>query len=198
MINISFGWKRFHSYEIITRGGRKWIGPAGRKADQINPLEIKSEKKPLYQQFAELDGTDDSCLQFAHYWGLLRTESPTASEMLENWRDEIKTMSSAIAFLGGDEPPKKPGGAFKMTSLDILLVPRPGANIQFGMVLQPRNLIEAMKLQLATGVSEGSLRICKQCGTWFETGARDTRRSIAIFCGEACKNRFHYLERAKR
>jgi hypothetical protein len=39
---------------------------------------------------------------------------------------------------------------------------------------------------------------CKQCGIPFERGSNGTgehRRTIAIFCSEKCKNRFHYLKR---
>ena len=67
------------------------------------------------------------------------------------------------------------------------------------LVLQPQNLLDAMYLQLAKFVAgDGVLRTCKQCGEWFECGATESRRSIALFCSERCKNRFHYLERAKR
>lgn len=198
MIDTQFQWTRFHSYEIDKSGGRAWIKPIGRKRDVFEPLKLKPEK-PLYLLFSELDGSEEGCLKFAHRWGLMRTESPTAKEMMEDWRESIKDMRLAINLLGGDEPKRPVRDAWKVTNLDVLLVPRISNGGSFSMVLQPRNLFEAMRLQLASGVScGGSLRACKQCGNWFETGATESRRSIAIFCSEKHKNRFHYLERSKR
>jgi hypothetical protein len=199
MIDTQFQWTRFHSYEIEKSGGRAWIKPIGRKRDVLEPLKLEPEKQ-LYLLFSELDGSEDGCLQFARRWGLLRIESPTGKEMMEDWRESIKAMQLSINLLSGNEPKRPVRDAWKVTDLDVLLVPKIPANgSSFSMVLQPRNLFEAMRLQLASGVSGGgSLRACKQCGNWFETGATQSRRSIAIFCSEKCKNRFHYLERAKR
>jgi hypothetical protein len=176
----------------------------GKKRDTpFEPLKIDCEK-PLFLRFAELDGSEESCLRFAYHWGLLHTESQTASEALEDWRAQIKEMRQRISWLGTDDhkprAPKLPAGeAWKVTALDVLLVPTRSETERFAMVLQPKNLIEAMRLQLATSVAgSGSIRTCKQCGLWFESGASESRRSVAIFCSEKCKNRFHYLERAKR
>jgi hypothetical protein len=204
MIDISFQWTRSLAYECVTRGGRKWIAPVGKKRDTpFEPLKIDCEK-PLFLRFAELDGSEESCLRFAHHWGLLRSELQTSSEALEDWREQIKDMRQRISWFGtdDDEPlaPKLPAGeAWKLTNLEVLLVPARSETKRFAMVLHPKNLIEAMHLQLATSVAgSGSIRTCKQCGSWFESGASESRRSVAIFCSEKCKNRFHYLERAKR
>ena len=76
-----------------------------------------------------------------------------------------------------------------MTSIDVALLSRePGSRP--ALVLQPRNLLDAMHLQLAKFVAtDGSIRACRQCGEWFVSGLGDARRSIAIFCSERCKNR---------
>jgi hypothetical protein len=203
MIDISFEWTSFRSYEISKRGGRKWIHPVGRKADRIAPLKLEP-KTPLYLRFAGLDGSEEACLQFARVWGLLHTESPTGSEMLESWQEQIKAMRKEIAFLASDQSRKlDKNNAWKLTSLNVLLVPRPSLvssdSGSLAMVVQPTNLVDAMRLQHATVLADGgSVRTCKQCGEDFETGASESRRSIAVFCSEKCKNRFHYLERAKR
>jgi hypothetical protein len=204
MIDINFQWTRSLAYECVTQRGRKSIAPVGKKRDTpIEPLKIDCEK-PLFLRFAELDGSEEGCLRFAHHWGLLRTESQIGSETLEDWREQIKDMSQRISWFGTeDAPPRAPklpaGEAWKLTNLEVLLVPARSETKRFAMVLQPKNLIEAMHLQLATSVAgSGSIRTCKQCGSWFESGASESRRSVAIFCSEKCKNRFHYLERAKR
>jgi hypothetical protein len=187
-------------YEIAKVGSRKMIRPNGRTSDQVEPLKIETA---LFLRFAKLDGSDEAILQFARAWGLLKTESRSGGEFLADWQQMIGQMHQHIAFLT-DEPPRKPanGDAWKMTSLDVLLVPRAlevAKGDRFAMLLQPRDLLEAMNLQLAKFFATGgSIRECKQCGDSFEAGASDSRRSIAIFCSEKCKNRFHYLERAKR
>jgi hypothetical protein len=204
MIDINFQWSHPLAYECVIHGGRKSIKPVGKKrGTPFEPLKIVGEK-PLFLRFAELDGSEESCLRFAHYWGLLHTESQTASEALEDWQGQIKEMRQSVTWFGTDNDvplaPKLPAGnAWKLTSLDVLLVPARSETERFAMALQPKNLIEAMRLQLATSVAgSGSIRTCKQCGGWFERGATESRRSIAVFCSEKCKNRFHYLERAKR
>lgn len=202
MIDISFQWTRFHAYEIAKLGERKMLRPVGRKHDEFAPLKIETEK-PVYLRFSELDGSEEACLEFARSWGLLRSTKPSEAEFLDDWRREIRQMQMDIAFLADGEKPRKPGSAdaWRMTNLDVLLVPQQSVDDgkRFTMHFQPRNLFEAMRLQIARSVSGGgSIRRCKQCGEWFETGASESRRSIAVFCSEKCKNRFHYLERSKR
>ena len=201
MIDISFQWTRFHAYEIAKVGSRKVLRPAGRKPEKFLPLKIETEK-PLFIRFSKLDGSDESCLKFAQCWGSLWSEE-AADEFLDDWRSAIRDMQMKIAFLEDGEKPKKPksADAWKLTSLDVLLVPQASVEDgkRFTMHLQPRNLLEAMLLQLAKSVSGGgSIRRCKQCDDWFEAGASESRRSIAVFCSEKCKNRFHYLERSRR
>jgi hypothetical protein len=208
MIDIGFEWKRAHDYECVSARGRKWLRAIGKGRDTLEPLKIETEK-PLYLRFADLDGSEESCLRFARAWGLLTTESPTGEEMLETWQELIQAMRKTMVRLGVVEesppsiPPKR-GSAkvWKIASLDVLLVgggPSSSEASRPMMLLQPRHLLEAMHLQLGISVAVGgSVRACKQCGGWFERGATESRRSIAVFCSEKCKNRFHYLERAKR
>jgi hypothetical protein len=170
-------------------------------------------KKPLYARFAEIDDSAEGCLQFVRAWGLLKTQAAAgAGERLGDWQREIKKMRSLMAILKATD--EQPGGTvhtensrrvrLKMTSIEVALLSGPsdprGNNLNRPtLMLQPQNLLDAMHLQLAKFVAgDGSLQVCKQCGEWFERGATESRRSIAIFCEEKCKNRFHYLERAKR
>src|ERR1700730_12276542 len=139
MIDISFKWTRSLAYECATRGGRKSIAPVGKKRDTpFEPLKIDCEK-PLFLRFAELDGSEESCLRFAHHWGLLRTESQIASEALEEWREQIKDMRQRISWFGTDDDaplaPKLPAGkAWEVTNLEVLLVPARSETKRFAMV----------------------------------------------------------------
>jgi hypothetical protein len=206
MIDIGFEWTRGLAYECAPSPGDKTIRiirQTGKRDRPFAPLSIATEK-PLYLRFANLDGSSDACLGFARAWGLITLPAAMgASEKLDGWQREIKKMKSLISMLGATSD--QPGGIvhtansrrirFKMTSLDVALLSRePGSRP--ALVLQPRNLLDAMHLQLAKFVAtDGSVRACRQCGEWFEAGPGDARRSIAIFCTERCKNRHHYLRR---
>jgi hypothetical protein len=54
-----------------------------------------------------------------------------------------------------------------------------------------RAAIEAMGIDLPASTT------CDQCGKSFTRGQGGDRRSIAKFCSEKCKNRFHYVRRCK-
>jgi hypothetical protein len=196
MIDINFQWTRSRAYECVTEAGRKRIVPVG-KRDSFEPLKIESEK-PLYMRFAELDGSADACLNFARTWGLLKTQ--TEPERLDDWKREIDGMKWSISALRDfEENPIGPSQTIRVTTLDICLVTAGTNSRRPSLLSVPSNLISAMYLQLGKFVaSAGSIGACKQCGEWFERGASESRRSISIFCSEKCKNRFHYLERAKR
>jgi hypothetical protein len=212
MIDIGFEWTRGLEYELVGEGAVRAIRQVSLKSERYQPLSFDS-KTPLYARFAKLDGSPESCLQCARAWGLLRTRAtPDAVEPISDWQREIKKMRSTMSILATAD--EKPGGAvrtansrrtrFKLTSIDVALISgeldyRDENSGRPILVLQPRTLLDAMHLQLGKFVaSDGSLQVCKQCGEWFERGASESRRSIAIFCSEKCKNRFHYLERSKR
>jgi hypothetical protein len=215
MIDIGFEWTRALAYECVKDDGAQIIRQTGKKEKMDRPFEplMIGGEKPLYARFAKLDGSVDSCLDFAKAWGLLKTEAQVgAVERLDDWQREIKKLQSLMSTL--EATSERPGGIVRtansrrvrmsMTSIDVSLLSGPpdGPGAAPGrptLVLRPKNLVDAMYLQLAKFVaSDGSLQVCKQCGEWFERGATESRRSIAIFCSEKCKNRFHYLERAKR
>jgi hypothetical protein len=219
MIDIGFEWSRGQAYECVKEDGVEVIRQVGKTEKPTPPFQplILDGNKPLYVRFAKLDGSAESCLGFVKYFGLLKTPASVgASEPLDDWQREIKKLRSLMSTLDATAEPDHRGGIVRtvnsrrmrmsMTSIDVSLISSPmddwGRAISQGrpaLLLVPKNLLDAMRLQLAKFVAgDGSLQVCKQCGEWFERGASKMRRSIAIFCSEPCKNRFHYLERAKR
>jgi hypothetical protein len=210
MIDIGFKWSHAREYECVEVEGAKVIRQKGtRREKPKEPLMIDGNgKKPLYARFAELDSSEKSCVDFANAWGLLTTESPSQAEPLDFWRKEIRKIKGLMNVLEAKEKP--PGGLLRrsrdqvsLPSITVRLVPGEldvDGNIgRPKLLLGPKDLLEAMYLQLGKFVAgDGSLRSCRQCGEWFECGGTESRRSIAIFCSEKCKNRFHYLERTKR
>ena len=212
MIDIGFEWTRGVAYEFVEENRVKIIRQTGKRDRPFEPLKIGGDK-PLYARFADLDGSAEGCIHFARAWGFLTTPAtPGSSERVDDWQREIKKIQRLMSALNAEG--ESPGGLvrtangsrvrLKMTSIEVSLLSG-NADERFDaparpiLLLQPANLLDAMHLQLAKFVaSDGSLQVCKQCNEWFERGATESRRSIAIFCSEKCKNRFHYLERAKR
>ena len=210
-INIDFEWPRGRAYELVDPVLPKTDDPFAAKIDEPHirqtgrtekerrtPLAIDSE---LHFRFANLDGTPEACLKFAHHWGLLRTYAETgAQEPHSLWRKEIQRMKATLEGLrrAVEENAIAPTGA-PITEMDLMLLPgKPGDRPLLSF--RPHNLLSAMRVQLAQSVAGGnSIRRCPVCNIWFETagrGSADTRRSIAIFCSKPCKNRHHYLRRA--
>jgi hypothetical protein len=213
---IGLEWTCGADYECVPLSTEKSalvIRQIGKKEIPVRPLDDPER----YLTFANLKGSA-GVLTFAREFGLLTTPaSDGAFERLDSWQREIKRTKGLISMLGaGDETP---GGVirtansrmvkFKATSIDVFLESRPkldqrgraipdphNPNNRPVLVLQPQNLLEGMLLQLAQRVAtEGSIYICKQCANAFAAGVGESRRSIAVFCSERCKNRYHYLRR---
>ncbi len=121
------------------------------------------------------------------------------SEDLKIWQAEIKKMRRLVRALPQMiKIVNSIGAASRVGSVDVCLVPGTGPNATPVMMLEPRDLLQAMNLQLAQAVAGGSaLLVCKQCGRWFEAG-RGAKRTVAKFCSDGCRNRFHYEERVSR
>ncbi|SRR6266404_2605951 len=199
MIDLTFQWSRALAYEITTIGTRRAITPVGKRRDSFAPFKIDTEK-PMYLQFEKLDGSEAACLNFARAWGLLRTESQTVSEFIDDWKQEIRDLRRLISTLKkSGENSVDPSQTIKITTLDVSLRTAGRNYRRPALLLAPRNLSVAMQLQLGKFVAGGGdVVACRQCSDWFERGASDARRSIAVFCSARCKNRFHYIERAKQ
>ena len=114
MIDIGFKWSHAREYECVEVDGVKVIRQKGTKREKPKePLMIAgAAKKPLYAQFGELDGSEESCVKFASYWGLLWNESPAAAEALADWRREIRNMKRMMNVLRVDDD--EPGGIMRM------------------------------------------------------------------------------------
>jgi len=210
MIDIDFKWAKARAYEWSDVKGAKILRPIGDKRYSLEPFKIEGDK-PLYIRFAELDGSEKSCLDFAGAFGPLTEELPRKAETLNGWQREIRKIKGMMRMLGAHETTV--GGIMRTKGSRPVIAPLPSISVTLvpgdidvagnvgrpKLLLGPKDLLDAMYLQLGQFVAgDGILRTCKQCGGWFECGATESRRSIAVFCEEKCKNRFHYLERAKR
>jgi hypothetical protein len=197
-MEIDFQWSRAYSkvssdpaaYECVD--GK--IRQIGRGVQQYSPLK----NKQLFLDFAQLDGSPGSCVSFAETWGLLSTPARAASsfEELHVWRREIKRMLTYIRMLPRVVKIANSRGTYaRVAKIDVLLVPGSAPGSAPVLVMEPGTLLEAMNLQLALYVSGGnSLLTCQECHKTFQAG-RGVKRSIAKFCGDECRNRYHNKRR---
>jgi len=213
VIGIGLNWAKAHKYECATVDDVRVIRPVGAGRDgNFDPFKIKVEM-PLYLRFARLDGSEEACLKFAHAYGLLNTQSPKAAEPLKVWQKEIRNFKGLMNMLQADS--ETPGGVLRINRTPSAAAAArslggeiPLSNISATLVegerdfdgiigrpklmLEPKTLRDAMYLQLGKFVAgDGLLRVCPQCGNPFE-GATKSRRSNAIYCSRACKDRASY------
>ncbi len=199
MPEIQFEWTRAFgkspSHAAYDYHGGK-IRQIGRGKQKYSPLATEA----LYLKFAQLDGSPAACVGFAESCGLLEHQASSTnppSEDLSFWRAEIRRMKVLILALPKVVKVVNSRGTFATVgSVDILLVPGVGSNAKPVMVFEPRNLLQAMNLQMAQSITGGNTVLtCQQCGTWFEVGA-DAKRAVAKFCSDKCRFRFNYERRA--
>ena len=82
MIEIGLQWSKARAYEAANVKGVRVIRPVGERPHLVEPFKIEGNK-PLHVRFANLDGSEESCLKFANAYGLLRSpfkESPYLAE----------------------------------------------------------------------------------------------------------------------
>jgi hypothetical protein len=207
MIDISLEWSKARAYEAASVEGVRVIRPVGDRRNRVEPFKIEGDD-PLHVRFANLDGSEESCVRFANAYGLLKTQSPNKAEPLDDWKRQIRDIKVLMSGLQLQVDDDAPGGItllgtrrkarVELISIGVILVPgSPGKRPKLS--LEPATLLDAMHLELGLRLTtEGSLQSCKQCGRWFERGTTKARRSIAVFCSVKCKNRFHYVEGKKR
>jgi hypothetical protein len=206
---IGLQWSKARTYEAADVKGVRVIRPVRGRPYLVEPFKIEGDK-PLHMRFANLDGSEESCVKFASNYGLLRfafRESPDKEERLEDWKREIRDINLLMSGLQLQVNEDAQGGitvlgssrkaSIGLTSINVVLVPSSSGK-RPQLFLEPATLRDAMYLQLGLSLTtEGSLQSCKQCQKWFERGTTKARRSIAIYCSEECKNRYNYVKRAK-
>jgi hypothetical protein len=187
------------------RGGARLLdGPAGphisRKGGPLRstrPLELSPT---LFMQFARLDGSDDSCVQFADAFGYLGlfpdqdTEDRVMAggEPLVLWRNCIDGLRRNVEAWRDNPTAFVPVRDITITRLDASLVPIDG---RAALRIRPRSLIGGIQLQFAQAVASGlDIRTCDHCGKIFETGGRGRTRK-ARFCSDRCRTDYHVARR---
>ncbi|MET4170815.1 hypothetical protein ABIB99_001897 [Bradyrhizobium sp. LA6.1] len=201
-VAINFEWSRAYS----TKPGRAAYAIEGGKIVQVGdrrenyaPLRLGAVY-PVYLEFAQLDGSPESCLGFAEKYGLLCTSarhSKPPSEELTLWKAEIKRMSGNLRALPNVIRIANSRGTYaKVATVDVLLVPGHGEGSPPVMVLEPGDLLQAMNLEMAQFISGGGRLVpCKNCGLLFQAGRAGGKRTIAQFHSDECRIAFNNAKR---
>jgi hypothetical protein len=162
------------------------------------------EREPsLYAEFAKLDGSEQSCLNFAQKYGLLVVSRYPDHlhfceiETLRFWRENIEYIRGIIAFceLGHSNPAE----AFRQfgkrefslhSDLELsfsIKSPRTPPSID----VRSRYLLAAIELQAIQSIIAGRKSIqCIECSKFYEIGG-GARRSLSKFCSQRCKDTYH-------
>lgn len=171
-------------------GKMKTIVPIDGELQHGTPLTVGN----LFAVFAQLDGSPESCLQFARHHGPLTRAGNTADgELLSTWVDNIKAMREALSLwqkgLDHLKNSDYTGRSFGKI-LHGLKLASPDEPPRLTLV--PTSLLSALWLQFEQEVTSGSdLKSCAFCGRWFTVGPSSARRLDARYCSETCRNRYH-------
>jgi hypothetical protein len=78
----------------------------------------------------------------------------------------------------------------------VLLVPGAGADAPPVMVMEPGDLLQAMKLEMAHFISGGGRLVpCRNCGLMFQSGRAGGKRTVAQFHSDECRVAFNNAKR---
>jgi len=165
------------------------------------PLEQNSS---LYAEFARLDGSKESCLRFAHSYGLLNTNLTYSAsirfadvrESLTMWRDMITRVNDIIERCQLSRA--NPAEAYRQFSKQDIEVSHVEIYLSMKSPIspitldfRPTTLINAIELQAVRSILIGHNSIqCIECSRWFEVGG-GARRSLSKFCSPRCKDTYH-------
>jgi hypothetical protein len=206
-LNIQFDWTRGHFYDLKKPATKRGSKPATEDdwaivqrddvAEPIRPLEIHPS---LHLDFAQLDGSPESCLGFVRKWGLLEVPQAHAGakETIGLWRGRIEEMKQSAGGLRRAFAARHPiiqtyGAAIAPVDLKVIAGKPDGRPV---LAFAPRTLRDAMRIQLAQSIVSGnSLHTCLQCGRWFER--TEAKGRVAKFCSSEHRFQYHNERRSK-
>jgi hypothetical protein len=184
------------------RGDRAIFVAKGATLTMRRPFD---DNPNLFAEFAELDGSEQSCLQFAHKYGTLFAKAFDSGmlDSLSVWRGEIQHIGDIIQCckLGRARPAHafrqfgkwdKPLSGRLDAYLSIVSPKAPPT-----LTIRCQSFIGALELQAIQSILGGrDVSKCIECSKPFEIGA-GARRSQSKFCSIRCKDTFHNRRKAE-
>jgi hypothetical protein len=212
MFEIDLEWPVASGYELRTatelEGEIALYRVEGATITWRRPLEVTPT---IHTEFANLDGSEQSCLGFAHKYGLLNMAGYPPNnlfgnepfEWLRDWKGYIQRLKGIMAFCEfGRDNPRQAWKQFNNREFEPITQFEPVLSMQ-GPRAPPSlswrctSLIGAIELQAIQSILGGHTSLqCAECSTWFEIGPK-ARRSLAKFCSRLCKDRFHNRQKRK-
>jgi len=204
MFEIDLEWPVASGYEVRPVGERDFaIYPReGATVALRRPLESNPS---LYAEFARLDGSEQSCLQFAQKYGLLGVDHYRDDlivdlykiHSLRYWRWAVAYIGRVIDFcqLGVSNPAEalRQFGKqeFRLQGELELFLSTKSSKSPPSIDMRCKQLLGAIELQAIRSIISGRRAMqCIECSTWFEIGG-GARRSLAKFCSIRCKDSYH-------
>ena len=194
--------------DYISKGELAIFPAENSVVDWRRPLE---DTPGLYAEFAALDGSEKSCLDFAHKHGVLIVSEYTPENMdafnietVGKWREGIKYIKEVIAFC--EYCSSKPAEAFRQFKNKELSLHGPGefslsmksSRSPLSLDVRFNSLLAAMEFEAAKSIISGRKSTqCIECSKWFEVGSGG-RRSQAKFCSPRCKDSYHNRLKASK
>ena len=209
MFAIELEWERASQYVVraVKVHSKRYVSIFPAEAATVlrhHPLEINAS---LYAEFAGLDGSEASCLGFAHKYGLLSAQPKrypgwedhgtlAVVESLEFWRAQIENVRKIIrrCELSRDNPAeafRQLGKRdFEIGSVEIYLsIKSPKSPLS--VEVRASSLIHGIQLQAVQSILEGRRSFhCFECSRPFQVGI-GARRSHSKFCSTRCKDSYH-------
>jgi hypothetical protein len=208
MFEIDLEWSLASQYVLrpVKRAGIRDLAiyPAkDAKVMRYRPLE---QYPALYAELAELKGSKEGCLQFAHRYGLLWTDlkdpvglgnDPGVFETLKNWRGAIENVSDVVHRC--ELSRVNPAEAFRqfgkrdksLFGIDLYLSIK-GPKAPATLDVRGLCLVAALEFQAIQAILlEGRKTVqCIECTRPFQIGG-GARRSQSKFCSTKCKDDYH-------
>ena len=204
MFEIDLEWPVASQYVV-----RSAKSPKGDHAIYVAKNATSTLRRPLdenpslYAEFANLDGSESSCLKFVHKYGMLVVDPryPAADagiiESLSQWKGYIRYIREIIEFCKIGRA--RPAAAYRQFGKQEKLLY--GGLSAYLSIVGPKSppvltvrctyLIAAIELQAIQSILGGRWSVqCIECSGWFEIGA-GARRSQSKFCSTRCKDSYH-------
>ena len=173
---------------------------------RYRPLE---QNPSLYAEFAQLNSSQQSCLQFAQRYGLLNADlrypaqNPAVLDSLSIWRGYIERVKDIIwrcelSRANPAEAFRQFGKKDKLVGDVELYLSMKSPMSPLSLDVRPTSLIRAIELQAVRSILVGRKSVqCIECSTWFEVGA-GARRALSKFCSPRCKDSYHNRLKASK
>jgi hypothetical protein len=198
MFAIDLDWQvasRYELREVVRSEGETEIAICPAQGATVTLQRPIEQSLGLYIELAGLDGSEQSCLEFAHKYGLLINSD---AQGLSHWMMCVEDLRHTISICQlGSSNPRQAWKQFGNQEHDLAISFTPVIAMQGPLapplfLLRYTSLFDAIEFQAVQSILGGRMPMqCLECSTWFEIGGGGRRRSQAKFCSRRCKDRFH-------